>query len=427
MEKSEKGAVKVLFFNILINILPYIISNIIKGFHDTSYYTALVGVIFIIQTVVNLLFIYRTNKIMVTNKSIILVLLLMVVLSVSVVFQIIFSKNNFNNLDIIYFIARIINLFSIFIVFKDIILTKKAFQYFISLLVKLAIFASIINLIINIKYIPRALITTNPYEFNFMSFFLNRNTFAQLLMLAIMGQYYLTEEKKSYQNILILGFLAINLVLTFSRTAIASLIFFLIIYHLIYFKKNPKKVLIRFMFAAMFLLMLMVIPQIRSFIINILIRSNVGTANRFDLWKVALSLLRIEELIFGVGQFTAIKYANEIGITQSQFHSIYIDIILSGGLVLLLLFIILMGYLVRNALVIIKKDFNTGNFLITMLISISIYSIFESVNYFQMGYVATLFTIYSITIPSMYYNNFRKRREYITDEVNNDYCSLNYT
>ena len=91
----------------------------------------------------------------------------------------------------------------------------------------------------------------------------------------------------------------------------------------------------------------------------------------------------------------------------TQFHNIFIESYVSGGIfevfVLLYLIISLFINFINNKFI----DANRKICYIASLISFIIIGIFESCNRFSIGYVDTLFTLFFVTIPILEINYYK--------------------
>ena len=95
-----------------------------------------------------------------------------------------------------------------------------------------------------------------------------------------------------------------------------------------------------------------------------------------------------------------------MGFSSHEFHSFYIETLVGGGIIDLLLHLIILIFISARIKVIYKNDRKIGALYFSAYISLLVYAMFESASIFSMGYVGTLFTIFIVTIPLLYSNNF---------------------
>lgn len=312
-----------------------------------------------------------------------------------------------NFLDIINVFARFISVFIFLCIPSKISISKNGFRRFMFLISILGLVASLYNMIINFKEILNILNINNAYEMNFTSFYLNRNSFAQLLLFSIIANSFLYDKtQRKYKLVFFLIYL-INIFVTLSRTVLACVIIFLIISSVIYDKRNIIKISIAISLFMIGLIILITIkPEIKNFIIDMVIRKEAGTSGRTDLWSVGIHILNNTNWIFGIGYISSRDIINSMGFNLNEFHSFYIETLVGGGIIDLLLHFIILIYIIKRVTIIYKNDKKIGALYFSAFISLFIYSLFESASIFTMGYVGTVCTIFIITIPLLYSNSF---------------------
>lgn len=311
-----------------------------------------------------------------------------------------------NQLDIINVFARFISVFIFLCIPSKISISKHEFRRFMLFIVVLGLVASLYNMVINYKEILNILSINNPYEVNFNSFYLNRNSFAQLLLFSIIANSFLYSKKQTKFNLFCYFIYFINIVLTLSRTVMACVTIFLIVSLLIYKKNRIKASIAISIFIMSLILLIKFNPGIKNFIIDMVIRKEAGTSGRSDLWSVGIYILNNTNWIFGVGYISSIDIINNMGFDLHEFHNFYIETLVGGGITDLLLHFAILIFIIKRVRIIYKNDRKIGILYFSAYISFLFYALFESASIFAMGYVGTLFTIFIITIPLLYSNNF---------------------
>lgn len=275
----------------------------------------------------------------------------------------------------------------------------KFFKWFIIFI----IIACIYNIVKDTKYILNFLYIEDAYEYNLASFFDNRNTFATYLVFAIIGCIYVhTVEHKKYIYFLLLLFLA-NLFFTLSRTSIISFSAFLFVYFWISSQKKMavRIVVINILFCILAIVLSM--DSVNNFLYNVLFRVESGTTGRSRIWLLGLDFYKSNNIIFGTGYGAGSSYLDIITKRQS-FHNAYINILVTGGIVLLVFYLLLIIYTMRINLRILKKDHTMGAFFIGIMVFYLTSAIAEGYVLLTSSGLSFLISIFVLVLPKLYYN-----------------------
>jgi O-antigen ligase len=398
-----------LFFCIVLNLLPIVLSStIIPGFHSSGIYPFVVGLNYIIQAGVIIFYFVIIKKIKLKRNLLILAFYFMFFQWVSLLITSM-SGRNVVYFDYLNAIIRFISVFAFICIPSQLRISTKSLYTFMNLIIWLGLFASIYNIAVNFSGIINITNISNPYAVNFQSFYLNRNSFAQLLFFSIIANTYLFFRKEKGNsprllvNYLIFG---VNIIATLSRTAMLSVSLFIFIFYVLLYRKKvaPKIVMLVIIIITGGIILSQ--ESIVNFITNMLIRQDMGTTNRSNLWRIGVEFLDIKSLIFGTGYFTSKELIKISGYSHVQFHNFYIETLVGGGIVDLILHSLLIGYVLRKINHIIKNDRTTGILYFTGYISLGVYAMFESVSFVSMGYVDSFFIIFFMTVPILYANSF---------------------
>lgn len=266
----------------------------------------------------------------------------------------------------------------------------------------LVIFSCMYNLIVNYKLIFNIANISSRY-INISSFFSQRNAFGQLLYLGVISNIYIIKKyPKNKFYIFSLILILLNLLFSFSRTAIFSTCIFLTF---AYFKINLKKIKKNkilfgiFIFVIVFLAGLSIINSEKAiyFLNYYVFRSDDGLTGRDVLWIKALSLLKSYRLIFGYGLGSSSVILEVYNLTNT--HNTYIELLLVGGIFMFILYtsIYINTYKTINKI----NDDNERKLFKAMFISMIVYSFFEKVLIFSTGYAAYYFTLFLIILPQL--------------------------
>lgn len=291
--------------------------------------------------------------------------------------------------------------FNIFSNIKKI--TTNNLTSFLTYFLYFVVFCCIYNMIVNATNFSKIFLYSTKY-LGFSSFFNHRNGFGQLLFWGIVVSTYLMNKNnfKKYKTAFLIIFL--NLILTFSRASILSSTVFLILFYfqkLFFEKKRKKSVLILIFLSAILLFTAYNFFTNRKFIefLNYYVfRSSDGLSGRDYVWKIALSNLHGIKSLIGYGLGTSSTLLKSSGLSNA--HNSILELLLSGGIVMLLLYVIIFAIEFSK----IKKfeDKNLKKTYYSMFISIIVYIMFEKILMFGTGYASILFTIFIVIIPNFY-------------------------
>jgi O-antigen ligase len=276
--------------------------------------------------------------------------------------------------------------------------TKENIIHFMKYMIIFAIIACLYNIVKNWTLILNLINITSSYQVDLKSFFPNRNQFGMFLFIAIVANNYRTLVSKKNSAYYMVNFLLImNLMMTMSRGAIlALLIFYIILY--IQQLKSKKTLISLIIILSTVITVIFSNSQLRDFIVRNVVRADAGVAGRLDVWKMGVNVYSKSNLLSGVGFHTGIDIAKAAGFRFDQFHNFFIDILVSGGLIELMFMVITILYVYRR--VMIKCwDRNYKRIYKASMGAIIALGLVESVSFFSIGFVDTIYTIFFITIP----------------------------
>jgi len=403
IKKSIDYHEKVFFCCIILSLIPFVIDSVfLISIIKSDTYMVISGIIFIIQIMIVVF-----SSVHLKPKINLPLLLFAVFYAITYCITLVISLMNgsINVYDFFYLFARIAALLILLIIPSGLTISKKGVNWFYRKFLLIVIIASFYNLIVNFQNILNIGSFTNVYQMNFSSFFLNRNSFAQFLWLGAISAAYLIEsgEKKIvywFSYILIL----INVLLTFSRTSIALVLFIGMVIILNTTKPFTKLIL---SYATLIILSLFLsVGKINMIINSYFLRKSVGTSGRSELWYLGIDLISNLNVLFGLGYFSSTQLVIDLGKDLKEFHSFYVETLVGGGIFDLILMIGLL-FMVIHRLIRIEKSKLILN--LSVYFTLMVYCIFESASFFNMGYVPMLFTIFFITIPIIKTNSTGKR------------------
>lgn len=412
-DKSDRIG-SVLFVCIVLSLIPIIVTSLVlPGFKSSSLYAASIGIAFFIQITI-LFFSYGIRKESLLNKNLFVLgglFLTAQVVTVSLSMSNMIKVDYFDFINVVVRFVSFIFFVSLPFYFK---ISKTGLEKFMKYIVILGFIACIYNMINNFTGLRNILSINNPYAINFKSFFLGRNSFAQYLLFATIANTFLFFSRRSIFNWICYFLFLLNIFATLSRTVTASVSIFLFIFFLLYFRKRILSRIVIIMALGIIFLSVISNTVLTSFIKDMLIRSDSGTTGRSVIWEIARQMLNQNNWAFGVGYMTSSSLLQDMGYT-SQFHSFFVETLVGGGIFDLLLHLIIIVVAINKIIHIYKYDQTAGIIFISAYIALVFYSFFESVSYFSIGYVDSMFRTFFITLPLLYsnfYPSVRSKRKH---------------
>ncbi|WP_045518843.1 O-antigen ligase family protein [Neobacillus niacini] len=307
-------------------------------------------------------------------------------------------------LQLVHDTISILNLIFIYFIFRNIRdqygLLKRIHIYVLIF----AVLFSIYNIVENYSYLSSISSFEARYLINFSSYFTNVNGFGLFLFLSLIaGTYALVDEirfkrKPNFKTAIILIailFIAMNLVLTFSRTAILSSIIFFVIFTTL---KNRR---IHGMFIILALLgasyFIIQIDGISRFIDEYIIKADQGISGRDLIWYYGLQLLS-DKPLFGYGTMYGSSLIEEYA-GVSGYHNMFLQAAIDGGLFWFVFTCVFILYSLKIAIQVYKGNSKYGALAIASIVSIFAYGMFEGEKLFGFGLFSNMLTTYGIVLP----------------------------
>lgn len=400
----------VLIFIVILNIIPVIQANIFSKTIGNSSSEITVGITFIIELAL-IVYYFIKYKIKFNKTTLKYMIAFSILIGIMLFTQIVmFFRGYFNARDIIDIGTKFCTITLLIISFTSLRIEKDELKNFFKFMIIIGIIACLYNLIYYSKEIVGLLDIKNSYSVHIKSFFANRNQYGLFLMMVIMSNFYLLANEKNKKNIIIyiitILILLCNMVFTMSRTALGGTVFFILISLFSLLKGKRRIITILSIICIAIVIGIIVFisaPDLIQKIENLFLRPETITTGggRTKIWKEGVNIVVQENPISGVGRFSGVNQLNDylrtLGLHTSQFHSVYIETLVSGGI---LAVIALIFMFVRNIYYLIKSQLlpKEKNIIICMIITFMIVGLVESCR-FSMGYVDTIFTIMFFSIP----------------------------
>lgn len=399
----EKNIGKIYFIYIFLVLFLQIIGINSKGsFLDTVWKASVITL-----TVIYCL--YTTNKVI--SKKIIIPIIIYVLGQIACLF---FMANSFSVINL----TNMLVIVAMGYFFVSIPLTTKKIStndlvYFFNYFILLMLYAVIYNLITNSTAVINVFSNNNVYSNMMSSFFDNKQTFGMFLFMAILvsvWQYYLTDKKK---YIYISFIFTVNLFICLSRTALFSCLIFWIVLGILSLKTDKKMSLIILISVFLILILLYLIPFINHFVFEVLLNTNDTLEARTNIWSDASQLLKNGQWIFGFGEGNVATALRSIGSKGTNSHNGLIHILLTGGGVKLLIYIMILFMSLKNIFSIYK--FNKKIFAIELasFVSILSFSMGESLVLLDTSAPSIIASILMISFPIIIRRTIKNERGYI--------------
>lgn len=402
----------ILFFIILINYIPLIIPNMIsKESHGVG--TVPMVICFGIECV--LLGLYYFKKIEITKEMKYNIIILSVVSLILFTIQIKnFILKEYQIMDFANIACQFINILLLFIVIMNIKSEEKEISYFMNAMVIFGVLACVNSMILYFDEILQTLgLQKGAFMVNIKSFFANRNQFAFFMYVAIIADLFMIlRENKLIHKLLLLLFL-VNLFFTMSRTGILVVAIFAFIYFLTIDKINKKtKIILLVLGTILLVAVVFIINEINPTLIKKFARFEriKDLSGRTDIWARGINLLKENpiNLLFGVGRFQGVELLKFETKSFSQFHNIYIDSLVTGGLMELLFVLYIYGVVIRKVFK-SNMDKKYKGLYLSAFITFAIYICFESFGRFSIGCSDTLCLIFFVTIPMLHADSNKEK------------------
>ncbi|HJF77089.1 MAG TPA: O-antigen ligase family protein [Brevibacterium linens] len=278
---------------------------------------------------------------------------------------------------------------------------ERDLQIFLVGFLWLTFVATCVNLVQHAAEIPSILGADSSYQFEFASFFANRNQFGYFLFLSLVAHaLYLHGRRPRFHNIGLFALQIASLLLTMSRGSIAASLIFLTVFGVLRFRSQPK-------YAASFL----TVGGIGAVAVaasgqggrleELVLRPEAALAGRDEVWSIGLDIWREHGILLGSGSFRSVEIAQERGMPYEEFHSFFVETLVGGGIVELVVMLSVLG-LVWRKVVRSRLDIGRRHVLYASAVGVAGLACVESVSFFTVGLVGTLFTIFFVSLPLLY-------------------------
>ncbi|MBR3832380.1 MAG: O-antigen ligase family protein, partial [Mycoplasmataceae bacterium] len=385
------------------NYIPLILPNLISKKSNAANFISM-AICFGVQILL-LLIIFWKNVTFTKekNKELKMLIIVSTIFILSQIFR--FIINDYKILDIANIICQFLNITFLYIFIGNFEIEKQYIKKFMKAILIFGVIACCWNIILYFKEILQMIFGSAKYN-SIKSFFANRNQFAFFLYIEIISNVFLMmQENKKIYKILLATFL-LNLFFTMSRTGIAvTLMFLFLSFFTLTQIKRKKKIIYLTIFIIFGIIFMLVLYYLKPELINQLLRidSIKKLSGRTAIWERGINILLESpmNLLFGVGRFNGTEVLQFEKQSFTQFHNIYLDFFITGG-ILELSFVIYIFYNVIKSIEKSKIDLKFKILYRIVFITYFIYAFFESVGRFSIGAVDVLCFIFFISIPLLH-------------------------
>lgn len=265
----------------------------------------------------------------------------------------------------------------------------------------LTLVAIVVNVVLNGTDIPQILGSGSSYQFDFSSFFANRNQFGYFLFLGLVAHVlHLHGRRLRVHNITLFALQIASLLLTMSRGSIAASLIFLTAFAVLRFRVRARYLLL-LLGAGLASAVLVIRTGAGDVLRDLLLRPDAALAGRDVIWSLGLDIWRENGILLGGGGFRGVAIAQARGMEPSEFHSFFVETLVRGGLLELVL---LLGIVALVWVRLARSPLDRGrrHVLCASSAGVAGLSLVESVSLFSAGLVGTIFTIFVISLPLLY-------------------------
>lgn len=251
-------------------------------------------------------------------------------------------------------------------------------NFFCNAFLCLMLYAVVYNVIINPKAVFNFMSISNVYTNMMSSFFDNKQTFGMFLFMALIvstWQYILTKKNKYLWCAILFLF---NIFICLSRTAIYACGVYIITITILTFFADRSLSKFFIGIITIGILTICVIPQFRHFVLNVLLDTDATMGARTNIWDHAFQALHGSRLWIGYGEGNATSALRQVIGFSANSHNGVVQILLTGGVVKLSIYIVVLIYAVKCSLSIKKYNKTFAFLLLSTIVSVFVYSMGEA-------------------------------------------------
>ena len=254
----------------------------------------------------------------------------------------------------------------------------KDILWFVKAFIALMLYAVAYSYITETDAVFSVLTNKNVYKNMISSFFDNKQTYGMFLFVAMIASVYgYALCKKTIYVIWGLLF-SVNLFICCSRTALFAALAFVLLIIILLFKSNRKISLAILGILLCAVVVIVAVPRLRNFTFDVLFDTESTMNARNNIWTYAFQAMTGIKAVVGYGEANAeAAIASAVGARYNA-HNGIIQVLLTGGVVKLLLYICVMGKSLASVLRIARHNRLLSSVLLAAIISVFVFSMGEA-------------------------------------------------
>ena len=391
-QKRMSTALAVALFSML---APMIIAT--RLFHSMTYLVPLYAIGFIVQFLV---LSYTMSPFAPNENALAIFALYFLFLTLPLINNLILGIS-INLYDPINSAIKLINFFLFFVIMQSVKIDELEFAKFMKIIVTFSIIACLYSLFFEYNELLSIRHITNTNLLNIRSFFSNRNQYSSFLVVAFVANIYLNQIKKQQFRFFYFALQIFCILTTFSRSAFFCVL--IISFLMLFLNQHTKTKTILLIMFILILLGIAFTTGVINYVLKNYIRWDVSAdSGRFALWKYAWDIAK-NNLFTGVGFYAGVDIAQSRGMSLTQFHNMFFDLLVDGGM-LEVFFIVSILYYVYKRCRLGCQNSRLSMVYVASLVSFLFHACFESLSIFALSYSDTLYTIFYISVPILLSN-----------------------
>ena len=282
--------------------------------------------------------------------------------------------------------------------------SKEVYIKYLNLIIITVLVMAVYSIIFDFDKFINALKISNAYGNELSSFLISNHEYALYLFLGLISCMFCyqfssdTQFKKRYLYIIAMIVFAINLVLTYSRTALLGFVVMLVTYIFIGNNNTVKKYIIACSIIGV--LVLIFSPSLQEYVMKVVLKENTD-AGRLEMWNYGMTLFKDSpffEKLTGYG-YTAISQNLANYYQHQSFHNAYIQVLLQYGVIGFIFFTGLIVSTVINGIKTFRDNRFVGAMFLSMSISAIVYMLTNTTVFMLSTSDSFMFTIFFAVIP----------------------------
>lgn len=324
------------------------------------------------------------------------------------------TESTFSLGNLVSYAYPVIILFVVYGFGDNLQINREQLLAFCKCVIGITLYAAIYAVIFCWDQFAGALSLNSAYGNELSSFFISNHEYGMYLVAAIVACILCLNLSKGLDTIrkmcylAIIAFLAVNLILTFSRTSMLGLAVFLFVY-VLWGKKTARKWLVSL--AVVLVVVIAAFPRLTEFVWNIVFKGN-NAADRDVLLEQGVRYYNNGEIIqklFGHGIYETQNYF-EKHFEHSSVHNAYLQVLLYYGLAGLgMLIVFLLSQLV-GGIRFYKKDRYMGAVFVGLLLSAMAMMFTNTAIIFTSPIDSFFLTVFFVLIPKYVRNSILQEK-----------------